>query len=90
MLARMGSNATTVWAFFNAAESMLRVAGRNKMPVSTLSIDIDDFMRIAFAPTHNYPIGNGEVGGDPFTRSWREHSPAFQQNIGRNIASSRG
>jgi diguanylate cyclase (GGDEF)-like protein len=33
-------------AFFNAAESVLRVAGRNRTPVSALSIDIDDFKRI--------------------------------------------
>jgi hypothetical protein len=47
-------------------------------------------MGITLAPPHHYSIGNGKIGGHPFTRSWREHSPAFQQNIGRNIASSGG
>jgi hypothetical protein len=52
------------------------------------AIDIDDFMGIALSPTHHHSIGNGKVGSDPFTRSWREHSPTFQQNVGGNIASS--
>ena len=46
-------------AFFNAADSVLRIAGRNKTPVSTLSIDIDDFKRIN--DNHGHSAGDAAL-----------------------------